>query len=95
MPVPSPSVFGDTTSASSHENTGWFKKGGDPETAKQLFKEAGYAGEKVVILDPTDWHECDSASQLLAVALQQIGVNAELAPMDWGALSTRRANKAR
>ncbi|WP_031196931.1 MULTISPECIES: ABC transporter substrate-binding protein [unclassified Mesorhizobium] len=87
------SILGNTTPASNDENTGWFKKGGDPEKARQLFKEAGYAGEKVVILDPTDWHEADNASQLLAAALQKIGVNAELAPMDWGALSTRRANK--
>ncbi|ESX08322.1 hypothetical protein X768_22925 [Mesorhizobium sp. LSJC265A00] len=29
----------------------------------------------------------------MASALQKIGVNAELASMDWGALSTRRENK--
>ncbi|MER9254453.1 ABC transporter substrate-binding protein [Mesorhizobium sp. M0598] len=87
------SIFGNTTPASNDENTGWYKKGGDPEKAKQLFKEAGYAGERVLILDPTDWHEGDSASQLLGSALQNIGVNVELASMDWGALSTRRANK--
>ncbi|RWN48099.1 ABC transporter substrate-binding protein [Mesorhizobium sp.] len=87
------SIFGNTSPYSNDENTTWYKKGGNPEKANQLFKEAGYAGEKIVILDPTDWHEGDSASQLLAAALQKIGVNAELAPMDWGALSTRRANK--
>ncbi|RVC59397.1 ABC transporter substrate-binding protein, partial [Mesorhizobium sp. M00.F.Ca.ET.038.03.1.1] len=87
------SIFGRDTLVSNDENTGWYKKGGDPEKARQLFKEAGYAGEKVVILDPTDWHEGDNASQLLAAALQKIGVNAELAPMDWGGVTTRRANK--
>ncbi|MER9871360.1 hypothetical protein NKJ35_30165 [Mesorhizobium sp. M0136] len=34
---------------------GWFKKGGDPENAKQLFQEAGYAGEKIVILQSPSW----------------------------------------
>ncbi|RUV83786.1 ABC transporter substrate-binding protein [Mesorhizobium sp. M5C.F.Ca.IN.020.14.1.1] len=87
------SIFGSTSHYSNDENIGWYKRGGDPEKAKQLFKEAGYVGEKVVILDPTDWHEGDSASQLLAAALQKIGVNAELAPSDWGGVSTRRANK--
>ncbi|WP_352798183.1 ABC transporter substrate-binding protein [Mesorhizobium sp. M0138] len=87
------STFGKDRLVSNEENTGWFKKGGDPERARQLFKGAGYAGEKVVILDPTDWHEVDNTSQLLAAALRKIGVNAELAPMDWGGLSTRRANK--
>ncbi|PBC04114.1 ABC transporter substrate-binding protein [Mesorhizobium sp. WSM3860] len=87
------SFFGSGNPVSNDENTGWFKKGGDPEKAKQLFAEAGYAGEKVVILDPTDWREADNASQLLAVALQKIGVNAEVAPSDWGGLVARRNKK--
>ncbi|NGO56085.1 ABC transporter substrate-binding protein [Allomesorhizobium camelthorni] len=87
------SMFGNDTPVSNDENTGWFKKGGDPEKARQLFKEAGYAGEKVVILQPTDWEAASNASQLLAAALRNIGVNAELAPSDWGGLVARRANK--
>ncbi|BAV50269.1 dipeptide/oligopeptide ABC transporter substrate-binding protein [Mesorhizobium loti] len=87
------SMFGNETPASNDENTGWHKTGGDPGTARQLFKEAGYAGEKVVILDPTDWREADNASQILVAALQKIGINAELAPSDWGGLVARRANK--
>ncbi|RWJ38144.1 MAG: ABC transporter substrate-binding protein [Mesorhizobium sp.] len=90
---PVTSIFGNDTPVSNDENTGWYKKGGDPEKAKQLFKEAGYAGEKVVILQPTDWSGASNASQLLAAALRKIGVNAELAPSDWGGVVTRRANK--
>lgn len=87
------SLFGSRTLYYNDENTSWFKKGGDPERAKQLFAESGYAGEKVVILDPTDWRESDNASQFLAASLQKIGVNAELAPSDWGGVAARRANK--
>ncbi|CDX53655.1 putative peptide ABC transporter periplasmic-binding protein y4tO [Mesorhizobium plurifarium] len=87
------SIFGNGNPVSNDENTGWFKKGGEPERAKQLFKEAGYAGEKVIILDPTDWHEGDNAAQLVANMLRKIGVNAELASSDWGGVVTRRANK--
>ncbi|MER8563736.1 ABC transporter substrate-binding protein [Mesorhizobium sp. M0578] len=90
---PVTSIFGQDTPLSNDENTGWYKKGGDPERAKQLFQEAGYAGEKVVILQPTDWAEVSNASQLLAATLRKIGVNAELAPMNWAELTTRRANK--
>ncbi|MER9294760.1 ABC transporter substrate-binding protein [Mesorhizobium sp. M0510] len=90
---PVTSIFGNSTPYSNDENTGWFKKGGDPEKAKQLFKEAGYAGEKVVILDPTSWAQAHAASQLLAATLQKIGVNAELAPSDWGGVVARRGNK--
>lgn len=87
------SLFGSKTAYSNDENTGWYKKGGNPEKAKQLFQEAGYAGEKVLILTPTDWPEGNNASQFLAASLQKIGVNAELAPMTWSELSARRGNK--
>ncbi|WP_192179640.1 ABC transporter substrate-binding protein [Mesorhizobium amorphae] len=87
------SRWGNSPPYSNDENTGWFKKGGDPDRAKQLFKEAGYAGEKVVILQPTDWAATSNASQLLAATLRKIGVNAELAPSDSSALRARRENK--
>lgn len=87
------SIFGNDNPYSNDENTGWQKKGGDPEKARQLFKEAGYAGEKVVILQPTNIAEISNAAQLLAATLRKIGVNAELAPSDWGGLVKRRANK--
>ncbi|MER9877422.1 ABC transporter substrate-binding protein [Mesorhizobium sp. M0195] len=84
------SIFGNTTAYSNVENTGWSKKGGDLEKAKQLFQEAGYGGEKVLILTPTDWSDGFNASQLLANVLQKIGVNAELASMTWSELASRR-----
>ncbi|MER9851745.1 ABC transporter substrate-binding protein [Mesorhizobium sp. M0106] len=87
------SYFGNDTFYSNRENTGWFKKGGDPEKTKQLLKEAGYAGEKIVILDPTDWAAANNMAQYLAATLRKIGANAELAPSDWGGLIARRANK--
>ncbi|MFD1984559.1 ABC transporter substrate-binding protein [Mesorhizobium newzealandense] len=87
------SAFGSGTLYSNDENTGWFKKGGDPEKAKQLFKEAGYAGEKVVILSSTDDSLNSNAMQLLAAALRKIAVNAELAPLDGPAFSARLRNK--
>ncbi|MER9871365.1 ABC transporter substrate-binding protein [Mesorhizobium sp. M0136] len=90
---PVTSIFGQDTPLSNDENTGWYKKGGDPEKAKQLFQEAGYAGEKIVILDPTDWPLVDNISQFLAASLRKVGINAELAPMTWAALTSRRANK--
>ncbi|MDW9590483.1 ABC transporter substrate-binding protein [Sinorhizobium meliloti] len=90
---PVTSIFGSANPVSNDENTGWYKRGGDPAKAKQLFKEAGYAGEKVVILQPTDWSAADNASQLLAEGLRKIGVNAELAPSDWGGVVERRAKK--
>ncbi|WP_413990788.1 ABC transporter substrate-binding protein [Labrys okinawensis] len=87
------SMFGNETPYSNDANTGWFKKGGDPERAKQLFQEAGYAGEKVVILAPTDWEPGNISAQLLASQLQKIGVNAELAASEWAGVAARRMKK--
>lgn len=87
------SMFGFDAPYSNDENTGWYKKGGDPEKAKQLFKEGGYAGEKVVILQPTNVMGFSNAAQFLAGALRKIGINAELAPSDWGGVVARRQNK--
>ncbi|MER9396445.1 MULTISPECIES: ABC transporter substrate-binding protein [unclassified Mesorhizobium] len=87
------SIFGNSPVYSNDENTGWFRKGGDPEKARQLLQEAGYAGEKIVILQPTDWPEASNASQLLADMLRKIGGNAALEPMSFSELTQRRANK--
>ncbi|MDE5466245.1 ABC transporter substrate-binding protein [Bradyrhizobium sp. CSS354] len=86
------SMFGNTL-YSNDENTGWYKKGGDPEQAKQLFKESGYAGEKVVILQPTNFVGLSNVALFLAGALRKIGINAEVAPSDWGGVITRRSNR--
>ncbi|MBY3298895.1 ABC transporter substrate-binding protein [Rhizobium laguerreae] len=88
------STFGTGSPYSNDVNIDWFKEGGDLQKAKQLITESGYAGEKVVILDPTDWREGDVASQLFASVLQKAGINAELAPMTWSELAVRRSNKA-
>ncbi|MGR4932691.1 ABC transporter substrate-binding protein [Bradyrhizobium sp. CAR08] len=88
------SIFGNGTHYSNDENTGWYDKDGDPEKAKQLFEEAGYAGERVVILQPTNIGFISNASQLLAATLRKSGVNAELAPSNWGEVVSRRANKS-
>ncbi|MGZ2433821.1 peptide/nickel transport system substrate-binding protein [Rhizobium pisi] len=90
---PVTSIFGNSTHYSNDENTGWFKKGGDAEKAAKLLKEAGYAGEKVVILQDSTQPAHRDASQLLADSLRKIGMNVELAASDWGGLSKRRTNK--
>ncbi|RVP54391.1 ABC transporter substrate-binding protein [Sinorhizobium meliloti] len=90
---PVTSIFGNSTPYSNDENTGWYKKGGDPERAKQLLQEAGYAGEKIFIFQITDWAAASNAALLLADTLRKIGVNVELGAMSFGEFTTRRANK--
>ncbi len=64
----------------------------DVERARKLMQEAGYAGEKVVILNPTD-HAVSPAALLTAENLRRIGINVDLQAMDWSTMLTRRTKK--
>jgi peptide/nickel transport system substrate-binding protein len=65
----------------------------DPDKAKALLKEAGYNGERVVLMTATDQPIVNAQAQVVAEELRQIGVNVDLQAMDWGTLITRRTVK--
>ena len=65
----------------------------DPEKIKALFKEAGYAGEPIVIMDPTDQQNLHFLALVLNGHLKELGINTDLQSMDWQTLVTRRAIK--
>jgi peptide/nickel transport system substrate-binding protein len=63
------------------------------DKAKKLIAEAGYKGEKIVILDGADQPSPHAQALVSAELLRKLGLNVELATSDWGTLSTRRASK--
>ncbi len=65
----------------------------DVERARQLFKEAGYDGRKVVVLQPVDYLMYSVAAQVTVGLLREAGVNAEVAASDWSTMLARRANR--
>jgi len=65
----------------------------DLARAKQLVKESGYNGERIVLLSATDQPIVNSQANVVAEELKQIGLNVDLQAMDWGTLITRRASK--
>jgi len=65
----------------------------DVEKAKQLLKEAGYNGEPIVVLQPTDRAQYNAAVMVLVQALRRAGVNVDVQAMDWSTLLTRRASR--
>jgi peptide/nickel transport system substrate-binding protein len=65
----------------------------DLAKAKQLIKEAGYNGEKIVVLSATDQPIVHSQGLVTLELLKSAGLNAELAANDWGTLISRRAVK--
>ncbi len=64
------------------------------EKAKQLLKEAGYNGEKIVLLGAGDLFHHNAVAQVTAENLKKIGINVDLQMSDWGAVITRRGNKS-
>ena len=59
-----------------------------------MFKDAGYSGEPVIVLQATNIAYMSNSEQLITQQLKKIGVNASLAPSDWGGVVTRRASTA-
>jgi peptide/nickel transport system substrate-binding protein len=87
------SVFACGTPMANDAGTEVFKGKRDPARAKQLLKEAGYNGEKVVILSATDQPLVHNQALLTTELLRQIGVDVDFQANDWGTMITRRASK--
>jgi peptide/nickel transport system substrate-binding protein len=65
----------------------------DFDKAKQLIKDAGYKGEKIVVMAAPDQPIVYAQGLVTADLLKKLGLNVELQSMDWGTLITRRASK--
>jgi peptide/nickel transport system substrate-binding protein len=65
----------------------------DFDQAKRLIAEAGYKGEKIVILDAVDLLTNHIHALVAAELFKKVGFSVELATSDWGTVVTRRASK--
>jgi peptide/nickel transport system substrate-binding protein len=65
----------------------------DLAALRQAVIEAGYHGEKVVILNPTDYSFISSQGLLTADLLTKLGFTVDLQEMDFGTLLRRRDSK--
>ncbi len=61
--------------------------------AKRLMKEAGYNGELMRQLAPTDLPSVTATSQVVSDVFHRLGFNIEDAVSDWGTVVQRRASK--
>jgi peptide/nickel transport system substrate-binding protein len=66
---------------------------GNLEAARKALKEAGYAGQKVVIINPTDFPAIHPMGLVTADLLKKMGMNVDLQEIDWGTLVQRRASR--
>ena len=63
------------------------------ERAKVALREAGYNGEKVVLIAPGDYPQINALSLVTADILTRLGMNLELISADWGTLVNRRTSR--
>ena len=61
--------------------------------AKKLIAEAGYKGEKIVVLDAVDLPVSHAQALVVFDLLKKLELNVELAPRDWGNVVIRRMSK--
>ena len=66
----------------------------DLAAAKKMLAEAGYKGEKVVIISPTDMPSMAPWGPVTADLLTRLGMNVDLVETDWGSVVQRRASRA-
>jgi len=56
----------------------------DLDRAKRLVAEAGYKGERVVLLDPADIPQLHTEALVTEEVLKKLGLNVDLATSEWG-----------
>ena len=66
---------------------------GSLDTARALLKAAGYDGQKVSIINPSDFPDIGPLGQVTFDTLKKIGMNVELRESDWGTVIHRRASR--
>jgi peptide/nickel transport system substrate-binding protein len=61
----------------------------DYDKAKKLVAEAGYNGERVVVLDPADIPQLNFEALVAADELRRLGLNVDLQTSEWGTVIKR------
>jgi len=66
----------------------------DTRRAQEELQKAGYAGERVVIMTPSDYPRIDAFCNVAADMMKKCGMNVDLQATDWGSVIRRRASRA-
>jgi peptide/nickel transport system substrate-binding protein len=66
----------------------------DPAATQRALAAAGYGGESVVLLAPTDFPAIGTLADVTADMLKKCGMNVQYQAMDWGTLTQRRTSMA-
>ncbi|HYF08305.1 MAG TPA: ABC transporter substrate-binding protein [Acetobacteraceae bacterium] len=76
-----------------HEDVGTEVMPGSLDRARAALRESGYAGQRIVIINPTDFPDIGPLGQVTADMLRRLNMNVELAESDWGTVVQRRTSR--
>ncbi|MBR0666189.1 ABC transporter substrate-binding protein [Roseomonas hellenica] len=65
----------------------------DLAASRRALEQAGYKGEKVLLMAPTDFPAINAMSEVVGDVFRRLGLNLDYAAMDWGSALTRQANR--
>ncbi len=65
----------------------------DLAASRRALEQAGYKGEKVLMMGVTDFPAITAMSEVVADTFRRIGINVDYAAMDWASALRRQANR--
>jgi peptide/nickel transport system substrate-binding protein len=65
----------------------------DLAKVKAAIQAAGYQGEKVAVMVPTDTHYRKAMGEITVDMMRSVGLNVDYVAVDWGTAAVRRDNK--
>jgi peptide/nickel transport system substrate-binding protein len=63
------------------------------DALRAMVRDSGYGGEKVVIINPTDFATIAPMGRVTHDLFRRLGLNSELVETDWGTVLQRRASR--
>lgn len=86
-------IFAPGTPLANDEGMEVLTRARDIEKSKRDIAEAGYGGEKVVLLAATDFPTLAAIANTGATMLRRVGIEVELVAAEWSAIVRRRASR--
>ena len=86
-------LFANGTPMASDAGLDAMKRIADPAKLKQALAQAGYKGERVVILAASNFPTINAMAEVGGDLLKRIGFNVDYQSLDWGTVVQRRASK--
>jgi peptide/nickel transport system substrate-binding protein len=95
----SPEFYRLNGAIAADESSAWYTDAGlanynvhNPDRARQLLAEAGYAGEPVRILTTREYADHYNSAVVIEAQLKAVGINAQLVVTDWATLLQNRTD---